>query len=281
MIARRIARHGVRHGARHVALCAGLGLWLVAAAVAPTTVSAQISLVSVAQEIEIGKAADAQVRKDMPVLRDAEVAAYVQGIGRRLVAKASGPKYPYAFAVVNNREVNAFALPGGPIWMMRGVFQTATKESQVAGVLAHEVAHVAQRHAASKLTQATLANWGLDLLGAVLGNTAGAGAAQMAAGLLTSGVFLKFSRDDEREADRVGLEMMRRAGWDPRGMVELFALLQREQQRNPGSVEAFFSSHPSPADRMAELQGRIGRTPTGRRDTPQFQRIKARVMRMR
>ena len=83
MIARRIARHGVRHGARHVALCAGLGLWLVVAAVAPTTVSAQISLVSVAQEIEIGKAADAQVRKDMPVLRDAEVAAYVQGkIGR-------------------------------------------------------------------------------------------------------------------------------------------------------------------------------------------------------
>ena len=125
-----------------------------------------------------------------------------------------------------------------------------------------------------------MANWGLGLLGAVLGNSAGAGAAQMAAGFLANGVFLKFSRDDEREADQVGLQIMRRAGWDPRGMVELFEVLRREAKRDPGSVEVFFSSHPSPQDRIDRLQGAIGSRPTGRRDSPQFQTVKARLRRL-
>jgi len=140
------------------------------------------------------------------------------------------------------------------VWIHRGVLHSATNESQVAGVLAHEIAHIAQRHAADQLTSVTLTNWGLGLLGAVLGNSGGAGAAQIAAGFLANGVFLKFSRDDEREADRVGLDIMRRAGWDGRGMVELFDILRRESARDPGSVEVFFSSHPSPQDRMAQLR---------------------------
>ena len=216
----------------------------------------------------------------MPELKDAEVAAYVANGGRRLVQHAPGPKYPYTFSVADYREINAFALPGGPIWVHRGLMHAASNESQVAGVLAHEIAHVAERHAAGQLTKATMANWGLGLLGAVLGNSAGAGAAQTAAGFLTSGVFLKFSRDDEREADRVGLQIMRRAGWDPRGMVELFEVLRREARRDPGSVEVFFSSHPSPQDRIDRLRGAIGRNPTGRRDSPQFQTIKARLQRL-
>jgi predicted Zn-dependent protease len=243
-------------------------------------IALQISLVSVEQEIEIGRQANAAVRKEMPEFRDAAVTAYVRGIGRRLVQHAPGPKYPYAFAVVDYREINAFALPGGPVWLHRGVLQAAGNESQVAGVLAHEVAHIAQRHAAGQLTKATMANWGLGLLGAVLGNSAGASAAQMAAGLLTNGVFLKFSRDDERDADRVGLQILRRAGWDARGMVELFEVLRRAQQRDPGSVEVFFSSHPAPADRISQLQGSIGRNPTGTRDTAEFRAIKARLGKM-
>jgi beta-barrel assembly-enhancing protease len=250
--------------------------WLAACA-AP---SAQITLVSVEQEIAIGRQANAQVRKEMPELGDAEVTAYVRGIGRRLVAAAPGPKYPYSFSVVNYREINAFALPGGPVWMHRGVLHAASNESQVAGVLAHEVAHIAQRHAAGQLTKMTLANWGMGLLGAFLGNSAGAGAAQMAAGFLANGVFLKFSRDDESEADRVGLQIMRRAGWDPRGMVELFEVLRREGNRDPGSVEIFFSSHPAPVDRIRLLQERIGRTAVGRRDTARFQEIKTRLLKM-
>ncbi len=148
------------------------------------------------------------------------------------------------------------------------------------GVLAHEIAHIAQRHAAERLTNATLANWGLSLLGSVLGNSGGAGAAQIAAGFLANGAFLKFSRDDEREADRVGLDIMRRAGWSGRGMVELFEILRREAARDPGSVEAFFSSHPSPQDRIARLQADVSRRPGGTRDSKQFQQLKARLLRM-
>ncbi len=184
-----------------------------------------------------------------------------------------------ASGVVDEREINAFALPGGPIWVHRGLLQAASNESQVAGVLAHEVAHIAERHPASQMTKATVANLGLGLLGAMLGNSTGAGAAQMAAGFLTNGVFLKFSRDDEREADQVGLEIMKRAGWNPRGMVELFEVLRREATRDPGSVEQFLSSHPSPQDRIKRLQTAIGRDPTGRRDTAQFQTMKARLRR--
>jgi predicted Zn-dependent protease len=102
----------------------------------------------------------------------------------------------------------------------------------------------------------------------------------MAAGFLANGIFLKFSRDDEREADRVGLRMMARAGWDPRGMVELFDILRREAQRNPGSVQVFFSSHPSPAERGGRLRAEVARHRGGRRDSPQFQAIKTRLQRM-
>ena len=255
-------------------------LTLLVMCLAAAAAGAQISLVSVEQEIEIGQQANAQVRKEVPELRDAQVAGYIRGIGARLARRAAGPKYPYSFSVANYRDINAFALPGGPVWVNRGVLQTATNESQAAGVLAHEVAHIAQRHAASQLTKGMMANLGLGLLGAVLGNGGGASAAQMAAAFLTSGIFLKFSRDDEREADRVGLQLMRRAGWDGRGMVELFETLQREARRNPGSVEQFFASHPSPRDRIARLQAELGRSAGGTRDTRQFQAIRTRLQRM-
>ena len=246
----------------------------------PAVATPQFRLVSVEQEIEMGRRVDAEVRREMPVLKDAEVTAYARSLGRRLAQHTSGPKYPYSVSVVDYQEINAFALPGGPIWIHRGLMHAASNESQIAGVLAHEVAHIALRHSADQLTKATMANWGLGVLGAFLGNSAGAGAAQLAAGFLTNGVFLKFSRDDEREADEVGLQIMRRAGWNPRGMVELFEVLRREARRDPGSVEVFFSSHPPPQDRISRLQGQIGRNPSGRRDSAEFQTMKARLQRL-
>lgn len=239
-----------------------------------------ITLVSVQEEIDIGKQTDAQVRRQMPELRDSATINYIRALGRQLTARAAGPKYPYTFSVADYREINAFALPGGPVWLHRGVLQAATNESQVAGVLAHEIAHVAQRHAADQLTKAMMTNWGLSALGAILGNSGGAGTAQVAAGLLANGVFLKFSRDDEREADEVGLQIMRRAGWDPRGMIELFEILRKEQSRDPGSVAVFFSSHPSPRDRIARLQAQAAGNRGGRRDSQQFQSIKGRLLKM-
>ncbi len=239
-----------------------------------------ITLVSVNDEISIGKQADAQVRKEVPVLRDAQTLAYVRSVGERLTRKVSGPRYPYTFSIADYREINAFALPGGPVWINRAVLQMATNESQVAGVLAHEISHISQRHAAGQLTNAIVANWGLGFLGAMLGNSGGASAAQMAAGLLTNGIFLKFSRDDESEADRVGLQLMRQAGWDGRGMVELFEILRAQEKRDPSSVEVFFSTHPSPQNRIAGLQAEIARQTGGTRDSRPFQAIKARLQRM-
>jgi predicted Zn-dependent protease len=239
-----------------------------------------ITLVSVEQEIAIGKEANAQVRAEVPELADAPVTAYVRTVARELIRVAPGPKYPYSVSVANYREINAFALPGGPVWINRGVLQATTSESQLAGVLAHEIAHIAQRHAADRLTTAAAANLTLGLLGAFLGNSGGAGAAQMAAGLLANGMMLKFSRDDEAEADRVGLQMLRRAGWDGRGMVELFEILRQEAGRDPLAVEAFFSSHPPPANRIAALQAEARRATGGRRDSPAFQAAKARLRKM-
>ena len=247
-------------------------------AVAPAALA--FTLVSAEQEIAIGREANAQVRNEVPELSDSAVRAYVRDVGRRLARVAPGPKYPYSFSVANYREINAFALPGGPVWINRGVLQVAASESQVAGVLAHEIAHIAQRHAADQLTKAFAANLGLGVLGAFLGNSGGAGAAQTAAAFLTNSVFLKFSRDDEREADRVGLQILRRAGWDARGMVELFEVLRRESRRDARAVETFFASHPAPGDRIAALRSQVAQSKGGRRDSAQFQRIKSRLLKM-
>ena len=239
--------------------------------------SLAIQLVSVSDEIAIGKQAQAEVRKQTPRLTDGPVSTYVTRIGRRLAAHARGARYPYSFSVANYREINAFALPGGPVWVNRGAIASARDESQLAAVLAHEVAHVALRHSARQLSNMMVTNLGLNLLGALLGNSGGANTANIAARLVASGAFLKFSRDDEREADRVGAEIMARAGWNPQGMIDLMQTIREQQRRDPGSVEVFFSNHPSPQNRIALLRQAAPRRRTGTRDTAEFRSIRARL----
>src|SRR5262249_50002258 len=143
-------------------------LLIAAALVAAASQALAFSLISVPDEIAIGRQANAQVTRTVPRVTDREVVEYVSAIGRRLASVAPGPRYPYTFAVANYRDLNAFALPGGPVWIHRGALQAATSEAQVAGVIAHEVAHIAQRHAADQLTKAIIANGFLGLLGALL-----------------------------------------------------------------------------------------------------------------
>jgi beta-barrel assembly-enhancing protease len=243
-------------------------------------IAGAVTLVSLEEEIAIGRQANAQARRELASVTDTQVAGYLRRLGTRLARSAEGPKYPYSFTVANYREINAFALPGGPVWVHRGLLQRAGNESQVAGVLAHEIAHIAQRHAAGQLTNMMMAKWGLGLLGAVLGNTGGAGPAQVAAGLFANGLFLKFGRDDEREADRVGVQIMTRAGWDGRGMIELLELIRRESQRDPAAVEVFLSTHPSPQDRIARLQATVSRGRRGRRDSTEFAAVRTRLSRL-
>ncbi len=240
-----------------------------------TAGAAQFALVSVEDEIQMGKEAQQQVRKEVPRFTDREVVNYVNGIGRRLTSRTTGPKYPYSFTVANYREINAFALPGGPVWIHRGAIAAAANEAQLASVLAHEIAHISQRHAADQITKRLVANGFIGLLGAMLGSNRGAEAAQMGARVLAGSYMLKFSRDDEREADTVGAAIMRRAGWDAREMAAFMTTLGREQGRDPASIEVFLSSHPAPAERAERLRKTV--KAGGTRDSAAFRRVRARL----
>src|SRR3954471_1410410 len=140
----------------------GLAMVLFAGSFVPAMA---VSLLSVADEIAMGREAQQQVRKTVPVVSDGPLNAYVAQVGRRLAARARGPRYPYSFSIANYRELNAFALPGGPVWINRGILHAAGNEAQLAGVIAHEIAHVAQRHAADQITKQLMANGFLGLLG--------------------------------------------------------------------------------------------------------------------
>jgi predicted Zn-dependent protease len=142
------------------------------------------------------------------------------------------------------------------------------------------VAHIARRHAADQITKSLVASGLLGFLGAVLGNTRSARTAQIGAQVLAGSYMLKFSRDDEREADEVGASIMRRAGWDPRGVLEFMETLRRRQGHDPGSVEVFLSSHPAPGERADRLRRQLRGTAAGRRDSAEFHRIRARVKSM-
>ncbi|HYU79731.1 MAG TPA: M48 family metalloprotease, partial [Vicinamibacterales bacterium] len=129
-----------------------------------STAIGALRLISVNDEIALGRQAQQDVHRQVPELRDAAVSNYIASLGRRIAARADGPRYPYTFDVANYREINAFALPGGPVWIYRGAIDATQNESQLAGVLAHEIAHVANRHAADQITKGTFANIGLSLL---------------------------------------------------------------------------------------------------------------------
>jgi predicted Zn-dependent protease len=237
-------------------------------------------LVSVKDEIAIGRKAQQDVRQQVPALRDATVNRYIDSLGRRIASRADGPRYPYSFDVANRRDINAFALPGGPIWVHRGLIDAARTEAQLAGVIAHEVAHVANRHAAEQMTKGTIANVGLGLLGAFLGDGRGGQLAQLGAGFAANATMMKFSRDHEREADLKALRYMKSAGYDPRGMVEFLQVLRARQGSDPGSVRTFFSSHPAPAERVRRLQQEANRLAGGRRDSAAFHTVQTRLDRL-
>jgi predicted Zn-dependent protease len=270
-----VVRSLICHGIMRKTFIFSLALVLSA-----TSATSGLKLVSVNDEITIGRKAQQEVRQQVPRLRDAAVNNYVAGIGRKIAARADGPRFPYSFDVANYREINAFALPGGPIWIHRGTINAARNESQLAGVIAHEVAHIASRHAAEQISKGMMANVGLGILGAVLGSGTGAQIAQMGAGVAANATMMKFSRDHERQADMKALRYMKNAGYDPRGMVEFLQVLRAQQGRDPGSVQTFFASHPAPGERVRRLEQEANRLAGGRRDSPAFQNVQARLDRL-
>ena len=233
---------------------------VVACATNPATGKKEFSLMSEAQEIQLGKEADQQVRAEMGLYEDAELQRYVSNIGMRLAKASERPNLPWQFAVVDEPAVNAFALPGGYIYVTRGIMAFLNDEEQLAGVLGHEIGHVTARHSAQQYTQATTAGVGLTLLSIFVPEARPfQGIAENALGLL----FLKHGRDDERQADRLGVEYTAKTGWNPAGVAGMLRTLARldEASGSRRGVPNFLSTHPAPADRVREVQQYVEQNP--------------------
>jgi len=184
---------------------------------------------------------------------------YVSEVGQRVARQAQTPQIAYTFKVVKSDEVNAFSLPGGPVYVNTALLKFASNEAELAAVLAHEVAHVAARHATEQLTR----TYGLQLVTEVLLGQNPNAAAQLAGDVAGSLGLLKFSRNDEIEADRLGTEYLFRAGYNPTAMITLHEKLARLQKTNPGVVSNLFSTHPVSQSRIDAIAAEIGTFPPG------------------
>jgi predicted Zn-dependent protease len=234
-----------------------------------------------ADDVKVGRQAAAEVEQQMPILRDADATSYVSRVGQRLVSSIPSefqhPEFQYYFKIVNARDINAFALPGGPMYVNRGMIEAAHNEGEMAGVMAHELSHVALRHGtaqASKAQKYGLLAGILGIGGQILGGPAGA-AAQIA-GQGVGVYFLKFSREYETEADILGARIMANAGYDPHDLANMFKTIE---QQSGGSGGGFLSDHPSPSDRYARInqEAQYLRVNNPIRDTRDFDRIQARL----
>jgi predicted Zn-dependent protease len=245
-------------------------LALAACATNPATGQRQFSLMSEAQEIQIGREADVEIRREMGVYDDPELQRYVNAIGQRLAKASERPELPWSFAVIDEPAVNAFALPGGFIYLTRGILAFLHDEDELAGVLGHEIGHVTARHSAQQYTEHTTAGVGLALLGIFVPEARPfQGAAEAATGLL----LLKYGRDHERQADRLGVQYSAETGFDPAGVAGMLNTLARldDAAGSRRGIPNWLSTHPAPADRVAEVQafvkeahaGPVGAKPAG------------------
>jgi beta-barrel assembly-enhancing protease len=255
---------------------------------APTDLDARVTpshgfnMFSAQEELQAGQQSAAQVAKQLPVLPDSDpVTIYVQRLGQQLAAHAPGEKWPYTFHVVNQKEINAFALPGGPVFVNLGTIQAADNEAELAGVMAHEISHVVQRHGTRAASKQMAAQLPLAILGGVMGQGALSQMAQAGLGFGIGSYFLKNSRTAESEADLLGTDIMYDTGFNPRAMADFFTKIQQEGGKR-GSQ--FFSDHPDPGNRAEAVAREVATLPrktSYRSDSAEFRDIKQRVAGMR
>ena len=204
----------------------------------------------------MGRRAEAELRGKVPMVRDAGTERYVARIGERLVAaipaRLRHPQFRYTFQVVDRRDINAFALPGGPIFVNRGMLEAARNDGEVAGVIAHEISHVALRHATAQATKGQKFQFGAiagQILGSMIGGRTGAAISQ-GSQIGLGAYVLKYSREYEREADLLGAQIMARAGYDPRDMANMFRTIA---QRSGNGGPEWLTDHPNPANRYEAI----------------------------
>jgi predicted Zn-dependent protease len=288
LLAARVSIKGVVMKPRRapsVLLAATITATAAAGLLAQTRIDPPKNKYSVEQDVQLGREAAAEARRELPILRDGYVGGYVADLGERLARaippRFDYPQFTYSFTPVNLRDINAFALPGGPMFVNRGMIEAARGEGEVAGVMAHELAHVLLRHGTAQATKAQNFQLGMiagAIAGAIIGGDAGAIVSEGSRlGLGT--YFLKYNREYERQADLLGAQLMAEAGYNPRDLASMFETIAR--QGGAGGPQ-WLSSHPNPGNRSAYIQQEaallgIERT---RANTRAFQQVKARLRRM-
>lgn len=236
----------------HAVRC-GLGILLMGCATNPVTGRRELSLISESQEISMGLEAAKQASAQMGVYPDSQLQRYVNSLGMTLARASERPSLPWSFTVIDDPVVNAFALPGGPIFVTRGILGYMNSEAELVSVLGHEIGHVTAKHSVNQMSRAQVAQIGL--IGAViikpeLGGLVDLGS--QALGLM----FMKFGRDDETQSDDLGFRYMTQAGYEPSEMAEMFKTLQRSGGGSERTPE-WLSTHPDPGNRVAKTQERI------------------------
>lgn len=234
------------------------------------------NLFSPQQDVQMGQQAEAQALSQLPILHNREAENYLTQLGTQLASHMPGPKFPFNFHLVNQKDINAFALPGGPVFVNVGAVCAADNEAQLAGVVAHEESHVALRHSTSMASKKEAASLPLAILGGIFNSGAGR-IASLGAQMVVGGVFLKYSRDMESQADALGAQVMNASGYDPRQMVAFFENL--ESKGGSGTVQ-FLSDHPNPGNRRAAIEQEIptlGDHPSYRNDSAAFDRAHAQL----
>ncbi len=243
------------------------------------------NLFSPPEDVAVGHKASAQMDHSLPLVQDPAVVQYINSLGKYLSQFAPNQKtfkYPWTFHVVNSDAINAFALPGGYIYVNRGAIVAAQDEAELAGVLAHEEGHVVMRHGTHEASEKLLADMPLEILAGYLGQNSSllGQLTELGIGLGVNSLFLKNSRDMETQADRVGTYILYRSGYDPYAMAQFFKIIQ---EKYPERTLEFFSDHPDPGNRIEAVDEEVpelGPAKTWKTDSPEFEAIKQRLLAM-
>jgi predicted Zn-dependent protease len=217
-----------------------------------------VNIYSLEKEMALGKQLAEEVQRQAKVVEDPLISEYVNRIGQNLV-RNSDAKVPFTFQVIEGESPNAFALPGGYVFVYTALLKIADEEDELAAAMAHEIAHVAARHMTRQATKSQIANLAGVPVSVILGGGIGGAVARQAAGVALPAAFMKFTRADESEADYLGVQYLYAAGYDPNGAISIFEKLESLEKKQPGTVARIFSTHPMDAARIRKTEEEIGR----------------------